>query len=206
MHPWSANIIKTISVLLLALVIGIPLVYWSGSVYPYTIPKTVFFLIVSELIVALYLGLAFMEPALRPRRTIWFWSVLAFSATLLITALTGEDFSRSFWSIQERNLGVFVFLHFAGLAIALSALRSKIDWDRVWRVSLISSVAVSVLALIQLQVPDLLLQENPGSRPGSTFGNPTFMLVMLYSIYSWASTFSSKINLENLSWGSIGRL
>ncbi|OGZ00299.1 MAG: hypothetical protein A3B13_01525 [Candidatus Liptonbacteria bacterium RIFCSPLOWO2_01_FULL_45_15] len=175
MHPWSANIIKTISVLLLALVIGIPLVYWSGSVYPYTIPKTVFFLIVSELIVALYLGLAFMEPALRPRRTIWFWSVLAFSATLLITALTGEDFSRSFWSIQERNLGVFVFLHFAGLAIALSALRSKIDWDRVWRVSLISSVAVSVLALIQLQVPDLLLQENPGSRPGSTFGNPTFM-------------------------------
>ncbi|MDO8664057.1 MAG: O-antigen ligase family protein [Candidatus Liptonbacteria bacterium] len=175
MHSWSANIIKTISVLLLALVIGVPLVYWSGSVYPYTIPKTVFFLIVSELVMALYLGLAFMEPAFRPRRTIWFWSVLAFSAMLLITAFTGEDFSRSFWSIQERNLGVFVFLHFAGLAIALSALRKKIDWDKVWRVSLLASAVVAILAFIQLQAPDLLLQENPGSRPGSTFGNPTFM-------------------------------
>ncbi len=175
MHPWSANIIKTISVLLLALVIGVPLVYWSGSVYPYTIPKTIFFLIISELVMALYLGLAFMEPAFRPRRTIWFWSVLAFSAALLITAFTGEDFSRSFWSIQERNLGVFAFLHFAGLSVALSALRNRIDWDRVWRFSLISSAAVAVLALTQLQAPDLLLQENPGSRPGSTFGNPTFM-------------------------------
>ncbi len=175
MRPWSANIIKTISVLLLVLVIGVPLVYWSGSVYPYTIPKTVFFLIISELVMALYLGLAFMEPAFRPRRTIWFWSILIFSALLLTVAFTGEDFSRSFWSIQERNLGVFVFLHFAGLSIALSALRNKIDWDKVWRFSLISSAAVAVLALIQLQVPDLLLQENPGSRPGSTFGNPTFM-------------------------------
>lgn len=175
MHSWSANIIKTISVLLLALVIGVPLVYWSGSVYPYTIPKTIFFLIISELVMALYMGLAFMEPAFRPRRTIWFWSVLAFSAALLITAFTGEDFSRSFWSIQERNLGVFVFLHFAGLSIALSALRNRIDWDRIWRFSLISSAAVAVLVLTQLQVPDLLLQENPGSRPGSTFGNPTFM-------------------------------
>ncbi len=175
MNLRPSNIIKTISALLLALVIGVPLVYWSGSVYPYTIPKTVFFLIISELVMALYLGLAFMEPAFRPRRTIWFWSVLAFSAALLITAFTGEDFSRSFWSIQERNLGVFVFLHFAGLAITLSALRKKIDWDKVWRVSLISSAGVAVLALIQLQVPDLLLQENPGSRPGGTFGNPTFM-------------------------------
>ncbi|HEY4525901.1 MAG TPA: O-antigen ligase family protein [Candidatus Paceibacterota bacterium] len=175
MHPWSKNIIKTISVLILALVIGVPLVYWSGSVYPYTISKTVFFLVVSEFIMAFYLGLAFMEPVFRPRRTVWLWSVLSFSAMLFLTAFTGQDFSRSFWSVQERNLGVFVFLHFAGLAVALSALRDKIDWDRVWRVSLLASAVTAILAFIQLQVPDLLLQENPGSRPGGTFGNPTFL-------------------------------
>ncbi len=175
MHSWSGNILKIISVLVILLVVGVPLVYWSGSVYPYTIPKTVFFLIISELIMAFYLGLTLLEPAFRPRRTIWFWSVLIFCATLLFTAFTGQDFSRSFWSIQERNLGVFAFLHFVGLAIALSALRAKVDWDRVWRFSLATSMWVAVLAFIQLSTPDLLLNENPGSRPGSTFGNPTFM-------------------------------
>ena len=175
MHSWSNNIIKIISVLVLLLVVGVPLIYWSGSVYPYTIPKTVFFLIISELMVAFYLGLALLEPIFRPRRTIWFWSVMIFCAALLITAFAGQDFSRSFWSIQERNLGVFAFLHFAGLAIVLSALRGKVDWDRIWRYSLATSMLVAVLALIQLSTPDLLLNENPGSRPGGTFGNPTFM-------------------------------
>ncbi|MFH0890818.1 MAG: O-antigen ligase family protein [Candidatus Liptonbacteria bacterium] len=175
MHPWAQNIIKTTFILVLVLVIGVPLAYWSGSVYPYTIPKTVFFLIVSELIMALCFGLAFLEPIFRPRRTVWFWSALVFAGALLLTALTGEDFSRSFWSIQERNLGVFALLHFVGLAIALSALREKLDWQKIWRFSLITSALVSVLAFIQLATPDLLLNENPGSRPGSTFGNPTFM-------------------------------
>lgn len=174
-HAWSPKLIKAINLFLLVLVVGVPLIYWSGSVYPYTIPKTVFFLLVSEFILALYAGLAFLETELRPKRTLWFWAALVFMAALFLVSFLGKDFSRSFWSIQERNLGVFLYAHFGLLAIALAALGKKIDWLKVWKFSLAASAAVALISFAQLWQPDLLLRENTGDRTGATFGNPTFM-------------------------------
>jgi len=171
----SRVLIRSIIVLIFVAVIGTPLFYLGQGVYPYTLPKMAFFEAVVEAIGFLWLALIIIDRRYRWRSTPLTAALAAFLGILALTAALGVDPWRSFWSTQERALGVVTFLHAGILILVLAALSREVPWRRLWYASLGTALVVDILAFLQLHVPDLLLQEAVGARPGATFGNPTFL-------------------------------
>lgn len=194
------SLLRIIIVLLFVIVIGTPLFYFRWGVYPYTLAKQLFFQGAVEITFFLWLSLALKNFIYPPKISLKFWrarqklggraisdrryrprltpltaAIGVFLLALLATAFTGVDVWRSFWSSYERGIGVVAFLHLAALGVIVSSLYKEIPWRRLFYASLATSFAIDVIAFAQLHIPDLLLIENPGERPGATFGNPTFM-------------------------------
>ncbi len=167
-------LLNTATILLFTILIGTPVFYLKQSVYPYTFPKTLFFQFAVEILFAIWLALAIVDVNYRPKRTPLLIAGAAFLGILLLTSLFGVDPSRSFWSTYERMLGVFTLIHLAVLALVISSLYREIPWKKILYASLATAAFVSILAIIQKRIPNLLLNE-PIDRPGSTFGNPTFL-------------------------------
>jgi tetratricopeptide (TPR) repeat protein/O-antigen ligase len=116
-----------------------------------------------------------------------------FLLVLLVTSFFGIDFIRSFWSTQERMFGIFGWLHVFGLYLILQSTVSSSDtWKRIWYVSFATSIIVVLLGIAQLWEPNLLLNEAVGDRPGSTFGNPTFLAgyLLIHAIAAFYFLFS----------------
>lgn len=160
--------------LLYVIVALTPLFYLRKGVYPYILAKTLFLQGAVEILFFVWLALALLRPEYRPRMSRLCWGMLGFFAALIVAAIFGEDVFRSFWSTQERASGIVLFLHLGALALVVASLMRALDWKKLIAVSLATSGAVSALAILQLWIPDLLLIESVGTRPGSTFGNPTF--------------------------------
>src|SRR3989344_5353764 len=170
----ASHLKRAIVFFIFVLIIGTPLFYLKAAVYPYIIPKAAFFQAFAEIIFALWLGLGLREPAYRPRRNPLLLAGGIFLGVLLLTSLAGFDFHRSFWSTQERMLGIFSFLHFGALFLVLHSLRREFPWQKLLHATLATAAVVGALAILQLSNNSLLLEEY-SERPGSTFGNPTFL-------------------------------
>lgn len=168
-------LIKIITFFVFVVVIGTPFFYLQVGVNPYTLAKILFFQAAVEILFFLWLALAISSPRYRPKPTILLKAVFVFLAAMFIVSLTGIDFWRSFWSTYERGIGLFAFLHLAAFFLVISSLKKELPWPKIFYGSLITSVLIDVIAYIQIYIPNLLLIENPGERPGATFGNPTFM-------------------------------
>ncbi len=171
----SKNIIQTIKILIFAAVIGTPLFYFRYGVYPYTLGKTPFFQGIVEIAFFLWLALIFKEKKYKPAATPVFWGILAFLTALTATAVFGVDPWRSFWSIQERAFGVVTFIHLGILALIISSIFRELPWKKLLYASLGTGAVTAIIAFLQLVIPNLLLVESVGNRPGATFGNPTFL-------------------------------
>ncbi len=172
------QVITIIVILSFAAIIATPLFYFRYSVYPYVISKIVLFQSITELIFFLWLGLAFFDKRYRPTMTASFYGLAGFLGLLIATAVFGVDPWRSFWSTYERMLGVVAILHFALFGLVLSSLKNEIPWKKFLYASLGASAISAILAIIQLWKPNIILIESiraVGDRPGSTFGNPTFL-------------------------------
>jgi O-antigen ligase/tetratricopeptide (TPR) repeat protein len=172
----STSRLRTIIIWLIFIAVcGTPLFYFAQGVYPYTLSKQVFFQGIIEVAFALWLVLALRERAYRPRWTPLAVTLAVFLGILLLTSFTGVDAARSLWSTYERGIGVVALLHFAALTLMCSTLSGEMPWRKFWYASLSVAGLTSALAWLQLSVPNLLLVEDVGGRPGSTFGNPTFL-------------------------------
>lgn len=179
----SRFLVKLIVSLIFVVLIGTPLFYLKTGVYPYILSKTIFFQGLVEILFSLWLVLIFADKRFRPTLTPLLKALLIFLAVILLTSVFGVDFHRSFWSTYERMFGVNTILHLAALAVIISSLVREIPWRKMLYASLTTAFIVDVLATIQARVPNLLLEE-PGGRPGATFGNPTFLAgYLLFHIF-----------------------
>lgn len=181
----SRRIIRAITWLVFIIVVGTPLFYWKWSLFPYTIPKIAFFEAAVELCFALWLTLAMADRRYRPRMTALTWAVVGYLGILTITAFTGVDAWRSFFSDLERGFGILAYYHLAALALVVSTLHAEIPWKKIWYASFGVSLFTVGIAAIQLKFPDLLLaNDSAAGRPGATFGNPTFLAgYLLFNIF-----------------------
>jgi len=89
---------------------ALPVIIWSGLIYPYLVPKTLLFYAISLLAVAAFMLLAthgrafFWARLTRPEA----WIPAALLALAYGTSAIGIDFYRSFWSLLERGDGLLM--------------------------------------------------------------------------------------------------
>jgi O-antigen ligase/Flp pilus assembly protein TadD len=171
----SRTLFRITTFLLYATVVATPLFYFARAVYPYGLAKSLFFQALIEFLFIAWGLLAWYEPKFRLSWTPLMKALAAVAVVLFLTSMTGVDPWRSFWSTQERAVGAVMLFHVFALIVVVRSLAREIRVERFLAASLATSVVVGGIALLQLFVPNLLLNEGVGSRPGSTFGNPAFL-------------------------------
>lgn len=176
---------KTVeNILLWAVRIGLwvipllPFYIASSMLFPFITGKNFAFRIIIECIVPLWVGLAIMRQEFRPRLTVLVKAVTVLVAVLFLADLFGPNPYRSFFSNYERMEGFISFVHlYLYFLMLLSVFRTRRDWLVWFHVSIVASIAVSYIALLQ----HLGLRVSPqgGFRVDSTIGNPTYLAAYL---------------------------
>ena len=169
----------------LGLLLLTPLVISPATYYPFVVGKAVYARSVVEVVVALWVVLAVLAPAYRPRRS-WVLVLLAVGlAWAAAAAVFGVAPERSFWSGFERMRGVVDAAHWAALSlVAACVLRTPAQWTALLTAGVAVSAAVAALAVLQhfgvAGVP--LYGEFPRSgspRPTGPLGNPIYLATYL---------------------------
>ena len=155
--------------------------------FPYITGKNFTFRILVELIGGMWLTLALIYPAYRPRRS---WILLAFTAFVVVIGLAdafGVNPAKSIWSNFERMDGWVTLAHlFVYFLAAVSLLTTEL-WKRWWQVSLGVATLVAFHGVFQLiGLADISTQS--GSRLDGTFGNATYLAVYML-FYAFIAAF-----------------
>ena len=153
------------------LVLFTPLVINTKFFFPFVAPKTVFFRIIVEIILASYLLLVVANKYWRPRINALTISVTLFLVIFILASFTGVNLERSFWSTNERMTGILTMLHLFAFFIVLSSVfKNKKDWEKILGVSIMVGAALSIYILIGKEI---------STRGGGTVGNTSFMAAYL---------------------------
>lgn len=168
------------------LVLFAPLLIYQNSFFPFVAPKTIFFRLVVEIMAAAYILLLFSSRRWRPALTPINIAVGFFLAVLILTSITGINFSRSFWSTYERMTGLFTLFHlFAFFIVIGSVFKKKEDWEKIF----VAAVVVGIL----LSSFILLSGGSASNRGGGTIGNSSFMAAyLLFDIFLGLILFLTK--------------
>lgn len=166
---------KTAKILLYA-VPFLVLLFIEGFYFPFIITRTVFFRLLLELALFIYLLLLALNwEKYRPRFNWAMTLVLIFLLVEFIAAVFGYDFYKSFWSDFERMEGVVSLVYLAAyLFLLLAFFKEKKDWLFYIRLILFSSLAVSLYGLGQ-KYNILPVFEAGINRATSTIGNAAFL-------------------------------
>ena len=162
--------------ILLYLVPFLALIFIEGFYFPFIITKTVFFRLIIQFGLSLYLLLLALNfKKYKPRFNLAFILVGVFFLVELTAAIFGLDFYKSFWSDFERMEGVISLIYLAVYLFLLQVfLREKADWLFYVQLILISSALVSLYGLAQ-KFNILPVFEAGIGRATSTIGNAAFL-------------------------------
>lgn len=149
-------------------ILFLPLIVVPQALFLYIFGKAVLFQIFVEIAFGSWLILCLLNTVYRPQfRNTLILSMMFFLSILVMTAFTGIDPLRSFWSTQERMTGIILYLHLFAYALLLS---STIKQVFEWKMFLTASVAVNIIVLL-FGFLELGIE---GGRLASTLGNPVF--------------------------------
>jgi O-antigen ligase/Flp pilus assembly protein TadD len=142
--------------------------------YPYSFDKAIFFQIIVEFLTPFWVLLISRFPKYRPRTDFINLAVFSFLAVLLVSAIFGYDFPKSFWGYEQRMTGIFTMIH---LLLFFLILRSLFIINKnKKRLVCFSSVVcffISAAAVLEYYFPSFAVfisGINPG-RPFSFLGN-----------------------------------
>ncbi len=152
------------------------LVFPQDYIFPFIVPKILFFRTIVLLMVFGYgLLLAIDRKRYMPRKAPLVFAVGAFLLSWLLSTIFGVDSYQSLWNNHERMLGLFTLLHFGAYFIVLSSvIRSRADWRFLERIFLAIGTLVMLLALRQKIDPEWFLNKG-SSRVSATLGNPIYL-------------------------------
>lgn len=159
------------------LILFLPLFVYKGVMYPYIFSKMIVFQILVEIIFIFWLFLAINDKNYRPNfKNPLVLTLTIFLGILILTALNGADFYRSFWSTSERMTGVLAIFHFyLWFLISTSTLKKWKEWRKLIWASLICSFLVGLYGLCQKLGLKFLLKADDIWRLSSTLGNPIYL-------------------------------
>jgi O-antigen ligase/tetratricopeptide (TPR) repeat protein len=161
-----------------------PLLLSADYFFPAIFPKAIYIRLLIEIALVAYVPLAIMSPKFRPQYHIVYASLAIFGILVLITSITGENFSYSFWGNYERMDGLFSWLHYwAIIVIAASSLRTKKEWLALFSFSIAAALLMSGYGFLQrvgvAQFGPWIIYETNLGRITGTIGNPAFLSVYL---------------------------
>lgn len=154
-----------------------PLVFLSLGAVPLTASKTIFF----ELLTAILL-LAVSWQAFKKRTKTYLTPISiglgVFLLVQFLAAILGVDLQHSFWGSLERFDGLWLWLHLgAWFLIIHTILDTQQKWLAGWRVIFLSGVAAALIGAGQA-FGLLRLLTNDDTILG-TFGNPSYLGIFL---------------------------
>ena len=170
--------LKVLKVILYAL-LAMPLLIWSVFLFPFITTKVLYFRLLVEVALAIYIPLALKFPELRPKFNLLAKAVWLYVGAVIVTSIFGVDFAHSFWSTVERGEGIITLLHFAVYFTLLPAVfRSEKDWLNYLFGAVIVTAISSLYGVAQLLNLPFVVQ--PGiTRISSTIGNASFFAAFL---------------------------
>lgn len=155
-----------------------PLVIFKNLLRPYITSKMFFFEALVLVLVGLWVLLLFLNPQkYKPRKNLLLIALLIYLGAILLSVIFSQNVFRSFWGNAERMEG-FISLIFFGLFVVsiFSVLREQ---PEIIKKLILVSLSVSLICALYpiLQKFGLLFapQGEQYSRPGGSFGNPTFL-------------------------------
>jgi len=177
------------------LVLLMPLVVTSSTLFPFIVGKAIYARIMIEVTFGAWVVLVLVAPEHRPKRS---WILIAFGVWLvasIIAGYAGVSLQRSLWSTYERMQGIVDLAHWAGFVlVAGSVFRSVNDWKWLLSINLGVSLFASILGLGQnfdIFESNLL---GTDARIESTLGNATYI-----GAYTMVNIFVA-VALIALSW------
>jgi tetratricopeptide (TPR) repeat protein len=168
------------------LTLFLPVFMHSNFFFPFIVPKNILFRISVEVILILYICLAYINPKYRPSfSSKILWAVSGFGLIALITSFTGIGVYRSFWGNYERMAGMFHLLHLIGYFFVLfNVLKQEKEWYPFFSFSIFVSMLMCMVGFSQWIGADLLLKSSGGSRITGTIGNAAFVAAyLIFSIF-----------------------
>ncbi len=161
-----------------------PLLLSADYFFPAIFPKAIFARLLIEIAVVAYVPLVIMAREFRPRYHVAYAALFVFAALVLLTSLTGENFSYSFWGNYERMDGIFSWLHYwAAIVVAASVLKERRDWLILLSCSITAALLISGYGFLQragvASFGPLTIYETNLGRITGTIANPAFLAVYL---------------------------
>src|ERR1051325_3011562 len=184
----TKTLTKVFNYILWALIVAVPLVFLKYAVFGFVGPKTALFQALTEILVALWIGLAFADKKYRPRFTLLTIFIFLYLTSLTVSSIFGIDLQNSLWSTVWRGMGLVTLWHAGLLFLAVKSMASAIDWRKLWLFSFGTSALVSLGVPLQVLFFKNLFLADQSSRPGSSFGNATYMgsyLIFNFFIGLW---------------------
>src|SRR3989339_1348781 len=148
----------------------------SRFFFPFITSKTLAFNIATEIMLVLFLILAFVDSRYKLRINLTVILIFTYLVILTIASLLGNDFYHSFWSNNERSDGILLLGHLAVFVLILtSRFRSVKEWLVVFDLFLAASLAVAIVSLDQFFGFNTLLASSNGARLAATIGNAGYV-------------------------------
>ena len=150
----------------------------NSMFFPFITGKGFAFRILVEILFGLYAFLALSNPDYRPKSSWITKSVLLFIAVMFVADIFGANPYKSIWSNYERMEGFVLIAHLAMYYVVLSSvLNTRQLWERFFNTWIISSIVMSLYAVMQLAGTIVISQG--GVRVDATFGNAAYLAIYL---------------------------
>lgn len=170
-----------------------PLVFFQTTyVFPFIVPKILYFRIIAALLFGGYLILlAAHKKAYSLRLNPLHIASAVFFGAFALSTFTGEDWYRSMWDGHERMLGLFTVLHYGiYYFVCVATLKEWPQWKRLLQVFLSVGVMMMLLGLWQRYGNVNAMLNKGNSRVSATLGNPIYfsafgMFCMFLGAYLW---------------------
>lgn len=167
---------------LLLLSVATPLVFYSETLWPFEVPRVVFFravVLVAVVVVGALLALGRVELSRRP--DVVAWGLLAFLVASAVSALAGEAPLRSLHGSLLRSGGVVGTAHVVLFYGLLRTCFREEEWAWFLRAAAVVSFAVALVALAQEHGTAIGAWVSGGGRGRARgiIGNAGFMSIYL---------------------------
>lgn len=164
-----------------ALILLLPLLVIKETYFPFTFPKIIFFRVLVEISAAGWILLAVYKKKYRPDfKNPILMTLTLFIMALMITTFTSADRAQSFWSTQERMIGVLTIIHFWLWFIILSStLQEWQDWKKLLLINSLICFLTLIIGLKEFNKKIIFDTSQNFLRIFSTLGNPIYFSVYI---------------------------